>query len=222
MNIRIYQIDSELDDKRVKFCSMEETNRCGGINPAVYRKVFDGEVDCKNLEEVYEKFNTDCPPAHTGHSLSVSDIVETDGEFYFCENAGWQKVDFDSSMIAEENRLRILVVEPQKEPYVSFVRDDYRAFQQIVGGNFECLYPDEDTVLFCNEEAKLIGLEGNRRLDNGDIIAGTFFLTGDNHKGDCLSLTDKQIEKYTARFKEPEQFTREDIQDTMRMEFYSF
>jgi hypothetical protein len=222
MDLKIYQIQMEKDEKRLKFCSLNETKQYGGeINPAIYQKVFEGNVACKNLDEVFEKFNSDIPATHSGHSLSVSDIVEADGEFYFCDNTGWEHINFDSSHVPQEKTLRILVVEPHKEPYVSTVADDYKAFQNIVSGNFECIYPDEDTVIFCNEEAKLIGMEGNRRLENDDIIAGTFLLAGDNHKGDTISLTDEQITTYTARFQEPEEFTSEEVQDTVRMEFYS-
>ena len=221
MRLKIYQIDIEHDENRVKFCSLEETKKHNGeISPAIYNKVFDGEMECKNLEEVFQKFNIDTPPGHTGHTLSVSDIIETDDEFYFCDKVGFEKIDFDTSQVPEEKLLRILVVEPHKEPYVSEVRDDYRAYQKIVGGNFECIYPDEDTIIFCNEEAKLIGLEGNRKIGS-DIIAGTFFLAKDNHEGGTISLSDEQIEKYTSRFKEPEQYTSEEVEDTIRMEFYS-
>jgi hypothetical protein len=221
MKLKIYQIDIEQDENRVKFCSLEETRKYSTeINPSIYKKVFDGEVECKNLEEVFQKFNIDAPPVHTGHSLSVSDVIEAYGEFYFCDSVGFEKINFDTSQVPKENLLRILVVEPHKEPYVSGVQDDYRAFQKVLGGNFECIYPDEDTIIFCNEEAKLIGLEGNRKVDF-DIIAGTFFLARDNHEGETISLTDAQIEKYTARFKEPEQYTAEEVEDTIHMEFHS-
>jgi hypothetical protein len=117
--------------------------------------------------------------------------------------------------------LRILVVEPHKEPYIANIPDDYKSFQKIVGGTFECIYPDENTVIFCNDEAKLIGLEGNRKI-NSDIIAGTFAIAGDNHEGDTISLTDEQIEKYSARFKEPEVYTTEEVEDNCYMTFMSF
>ena len=81
--------------------------------------------------------------------------------------------------------------------------------QSIVGGYIECIYPFEDNVgIICNEEGKLIGLEPNRVLrdDEGniyDIIFGTFIVTGLT-EDDFGSLTDEQVEKYSAEFFLPE------------------
>jgi hypothetical protein len=222
MNLKIYQIDNEKDENHVNFSSLSETKQNNGeINPAIYRKVFDGEVECKSNEDVYKKFNTDIPLSHTGHSVSVSDVIEADGGFFFCDSVGFEKIEFDSSKVKQENMIRVLVVEPHKEPYIANMTDDYKAFQKIVGGTFECIYPDNDTIIYCNDEAKLIGLEGNRKI-NFDIIAGTFFIAGDNHEGETISLTDEQIEKYSERFKEPEEYTTEEVDDTCFMTFISY
>lgn len=82
MNISIYQIDHDRDENRVKFESFESTLKYQGsdkIDSAIYKKVFDGAVDCKNLEEVYTMFNINHPTEFIGNSLSVSDIVEVKG-----------------------------------------------------------------------------------------------------------------------------------------------
>lgn len=222
MNLKIFQIDIEADRQHVKFCSLSETKKHNeSVDPAIYRKVFDGEVECKNNEQVFLKFNKDIPITHTGHSLSVSDIIENDGGFFFCDSIGFEKIEFDSSKVIQEDMIRIIVVEPHKEPYLANIPDDYKTFQKIVNGTFECLYPEQDTIIFCNDEAKLIGLEGNRKI-GVDIIAGTFFVAGDDHEGETISLTDEQIEKYSERFKEPEEYTSEEVENTCFMGFMSF
>ena len=78
MKIKIYQINMDRDNGSYSFTNYENTiRRTGGeIRSGIYDCVFDGEVACKGLEEVYEKFNIDSPPGFKGHSLSVSDIVE--------------------------------------------------------------------------------------------------------------------------------------------------
>jgi len=79
MKIKIYQINQDRDKNRVKFCGLEDTEQYQGIaqiDPTLYDEVFSGEVDCKTLEGVYTLFNTDHPPFHRGHSMSLSDIVE--------------------------------------------------------------------------------------------------------------------------------------------------
>ena len=65
--------------------------------------MFDGDVECSGLEDVYAMFNETCPESFTGHSLSVSDIVEIENSdivekgFYFCDSFGFKKIDFEPS-----------------------------------------------------------------------------------------------------------------------------
>ena len=68
------------------------------INLNDYKVVYEGviipnEGPIENtLEELFEIFNIDHPKDYTGRSLSVSDIVEIDGENYFCDAFGWIKL----------------------------------------------------------------------------------------------------------------------------------
>lgn len=55
MRIRIYQIDPERDARHSMFRSYDE-NRA--INPNEYDNVFDADVDCKNIEQIFAQFNT--------------------------------------------------------------------------------------------------------------------------------------------------------------------
>lgn len=47
MRVRIYQIQSERDKKRLKFCSFTETERLGGIDPTTYQCVYAGDIQAK-------------------------------------------------------------------------------------------------------------------------------------------------------------------------------
>ena len=114
-------------------------------------------------------------------------------------------------MDGNTNLIRVLIVEPQKQPYVKDIENDFRAMQAAVGGPIEYLYLTDDAHIYCNEEGKLLGLTGNRRMDNGDVIAGTFFICGDNGYGEDISLTDEQVEQYTERFKEQEYFSYKEM-----------
>ena len=63
----------------------------------------------------------------------------------------------------------------------------------------------------CNEEGKLIGMEGNRRIGDGSsIIAGPFFICGTTEE-DFRGLTDNEVDLYMDRFKEPEQISPEEV-----------
>lgn len=99
------------------------------------------------------------------------------------------------------NKLRILVVEPEKLPYEKIIPNTLEAKQEIVGGCIECAYLNNDPsiVLVCNEESKIDNLPLNRDIGY-DIIAGTFFVVGDDEIEDFKSLTDEQIEQYKNIF----------------------
>lgn len=97
-----------------------------------------------------------------------------------------------------EDKIRVLKVEPGKIPEIVILSNTLKALQAAVGGYIEVVGLDHDSVLICNEEGKLMGLPGNRRLGN-DIIVGTFLITGKGNDDFC-SLSDKKIAQYTSRF----------------------
>ena len=94
--------------------------------------------------------------------------------------------------------IKVLVVEPGKEPYVSELSNELKPMQELVGGYIETVTLSPDAVLICNEEGKLNGLKANRRL-GGDILVGTFFISG-TYGEDFISLCGYDIKKYTKLF----------------------
>lgn len=73
MNIKIYQINDESGgDKLFKSLSGLGIKE---IDASIYEKVFEGDVDCRNLEDVYTMFNLYHPESYKGRSLSVSDVI---------------------------------------------------------------------------------------------------------------------------------------------------
>ena len=59
MNIAIYQINPDRDENNVAFLCYENLERFQGnteLRSEIYDKVFEGEVDCGTLEEVYHIF----------------------------------------------------------------------------------------------------------------------------------------------------------------------
>lgn len=96
-------------------------------------------------------------------------------------------------------KIRVLVVEPNKEPKQIKVEHTLKNLQDIVDGLIEYVELDHHTDIICNEEGKLLNMELNRKLGN-DIIAGTFIIAG-QHYGDTISLSRKQIKKYKDMFR---------------------
>ncbi|MPM17265.1 hypothetical protein SDC9_63653 [bioreactor metagenome] len=104
--------------------------------------------------------------------------------------------------------MNVLIVEPEKVPREAEIGSSLKDMQEIVDGYIEAVYPYDDPVaLVCNEEGKLNGLPLNRKLEDYDIIAGTFFICGlkeDNFD----SLPPDLMTKYKEKFAQPEQFVR--------------
>ena len=213
MRVQIYQINSERDKERQKFFDLKE-----GANPdpSIYDEVFDAEIDETDLEAIYARFNTNHHPLFRGHSLSVSDVVVMDGKANICQSVGFREVPFDVTQTQKpDNLMRVVYVEPNKPPYVAEVEDTLEGKQKAVQGYIEPVYIENDgTCLIGNEEAKLIGMEGNRRIGPSSIIAGPFFVCGTTEE-DFRGLTDEEVTKYMDRFKDPELISQDEVQSDM-------
>ena len=223
MKVRIYQINKELDTESALFMGFDFAEKHGGVAPSTYMCVFDGSLDFSDIEEVYALCNAEHPIGYYGHSLSVSDIVETDDGCYFCDSIGFKKLaDFDSSKAEPLIGRRMIVIEPHKAPYEAVIPDKLESLQDAVGGYIEITYPFEDNaIVISNEESKLIGMDGNRRV-NGQIYAGPMLISADDGSGELTHLTDEQITKYTEMFRYPEEISQEEVENDTGFTFYSF
>ena len=101
--------------------------------------------------------------------------------------------------------MKILVCEPGKHPYVKDIPHELHEMQAVVGGLIQALYfEDNDSVAaICNEEGLFLDLDWNRVVAPYGPVKGTFFICGIDFDSFC-GLTDAQIEKYKARFWDPE------------------
>lgn len=110
-----------------------------------------------------------------------------------------------------EDKITVLVVEPEKNPYKKEISNDLKSLQHEVGGYIECVYPFEEPVaIVVNEEGKLDGLPFNRALRDGngeiyDIVAGTFLIVGLTEE-DFGSLSEDLIQQFSDYFSPPEVF----------------
>ena len=112
MKIKVYQIDIERDSNIVCYMCYESTlKRAGKVDPEIYNKVFEGEVACRDLEDVYHLFNVrQKPENYFGRSMSVSDVVQVieSGSkapgFYFCDTIGFAEITFERNDAREELR----------------------------------------------------------------------------------------------------------------------
>ena len=99
--------------------------------------------------------------------------------------------------------MKILVLEPRRSPYVEEIDGSLESMQDIVGGYIEVTHDsaiEDDAVIICNEEGKLMGLEENRIITHGmhmDVICGTCFVcNAPQDSEDFEGLTDEQLDYY--------------------------
>lgn len=99
-------------------------------------------------------------------------------------------------------RIKLLVVEKDKEPYIKMVRNRLEHFRELVGGeNLEVVAFDKDSLLIFDSEANEKGLQVNRKIENLYNIRGTFIITGNNElEQDFDDLSEQLIEEYKKEF----------------------
>ena len=109
-----------------------------------------------------------------------------------------------------ENRIKVMVFEPLKEPYIENIKNVPEAYKSIVEGETEEVRLDEKTLLICNSEGKEKELVPNRTIGN-DIICGTFFLATDTGSDKYASITPMQAQFYNKRYGDAEVISQADV-----------
>lgn len=242
MRFNIYQVISEKDINKTKFRDYAHASSYGEIDPSIYRCVFRGAVPCDSIEDIYEMFNcydSDYIGTYQGHSLSMSDVVEIEESFtsergiitqkgaYYCDSVGWKNIIFDPSKCESMHGLKALMILPGEKPIETRVIDTLDSWQRAVSRRgedsmMEVTYPfDDGAVVVGNEEAKLIGMEGNRRIGES-IYAGPIFIVNDDGMGNFCDLTDEQLDKYYKMFENPEDISPEEVQKDCGFRVFGF
>ncbi len=109
------------------------------------------------------------------------------------------------------DKIKVLIIEPEKKPYVKWIENSLKSLQGEVGGCIQAIYPWNDlAAIVADDEGKLKDKPFNRALldEDGriyDIISGTFLIVGLEEESFC-SLTDEQAEKFAKLFEATEMF----------------
>ena len=124
-----------------------------------------------------------------------------------------------------EANIKVLMVEPGKHPKETMLVNELDALQKAVSigaeyqGLIEIIHLEDNICLLCNEEGKLLQLQGNRRVGR-DIIAGVFYVCKEGTDGDLCSLNDDEMEQYKKRFWEIEEYSQQDVDEAMFLRFF--
>ena len=101
----------------------------------------------------------------------------------------------------KERIIKVLKVMPGEEPVAVTLENELTALQEAVSieceerGLIEIIDLSEKVCLLCNEEGKLLNLRPNRCV-GFDIIAGVFYVCGQNRRGDLCSLSGNEMDSY--------------------------
>ncbi|OCZ50864.1 YodL domain-containing protein [Dehalobacter sp. TeCB1] len=79
-----------------KFRGFDDNKPPKGFNLNYYSEVYNGTTDGNGhdvLDKLYGIFNLSPPNDFKGHSLSISDIVILNGEYWFCDSSNWMKIE---------------------------------------------------------------------------------------------------------------------------------
>ena len=106
--------------------------------------------------------------------------------------------------------IKILKIEPKREPEVIVAENSLSSMQRLVHGYLECICLSDTAYILIDEEGKCKeNPVGNRRF-NGDVIVGTMLIVG--VKGsEFISLSDADMERYRQMFLKPEDISLEEI-----------
>ena len=227
MEIEIYQIK---DAEKKRLVAKALSDRPGftapePVDPSMYHRVFMGDVECKSPYELVFLFNTVGHRLFRGEKLGLSDVIRikslSEDVCFLYDRIGVSLIEFDTEkVLQEENLIRVLVVEPHRIPFESEIENTLEGEQKAVEGLLQYLYNGDGTITVINDESKLNGMEGNRRI-KGDVLVGPFFIAGDNGETLC-SLTNEQMSYYAERFAEPEEISREEIEEHCKIMFFSW
>lgn len=98
--------------------------------------------------------------------------------------------------MSEIKSIKVLVVEPNKDPYSLNVVNDVKPMQGIIGGYMESVTLSNRLVVICNEDGLSLGLEKNKHVVHGNLgkvsFVGTYFFAA--YEGsEFTSLTDEDV-----------------------------
>ena len=99
MKYKLYQI-KDTESCSYLFSSFNFAQQ-KGFSIYDYEVVYEGEIEDYTieyaLELLFSYFNLNFAKDYKGRSMSVSDVVELDGEYYYCDIFGFKKItDFCS------------------------------------------------------------------------------------------------------------------------------
>lgn len=122
------------------------------IDLSNYDMVYESESEHdipRMLDALFMKFNEKPPEDYKGRSMSVSDIIEVHGSYYYCDSFGWENVD--SVIIKPIIEIDLRYIELEAVSTMS-IRDE--TITHIIFDGFH-LTLSKDQLEYINEHANI-------------------------------------------------------------------
>lgn len=136
-------------------------------------------------------------------SIGVVKEIDSEGSLHMSwENGGSLALIIgvdEFEIIEKPEKIKVVIVEPEKNPYSKEIYNTLEAKQEIVGGLIQCVpsYFSNDISydFIMNDEGKLMGLPLNRFIwDKQDLVAGNLIIAkADEETGEFVSLTEDEV-----------------------------
>ena len=99
MKFKLYQIKKQLVSTGTYLFMSYNFAKNHGFDIRDYDVVYEGEIESgryieDTLENIFYMFNMQRPEDFKGHSMSVSDIVEINGEFFYTDSVGFKSLGY--------------------------------------------------------------------------------------------------------------------------------
>ncbi len=145
---------------------------------------------------------------------------------YFCDSIGWKELDFRENLAEDMDGIRVIRIEPGHPAYETCVKPDLRSLQNAVSDHgepslIEISWPlsePKGVLVIGNEEAKLIGMEGNRYIGH-ELYAGPILFARETAKGDLKGLHEKDVRNLMQVFSDAPQITQEQVRRSIGFGF---
>ena len=155
------------------------------------------ETKIKLLKETEDK-----QPILAG-TIGIVDYIDSEGQLHMKWENGRTlalipEVD-QFEIISKPEKIKVIIIETQKEPYSKEIYNILRNKQEIVGGLIQCVSSFLSDEINCdfilNDEGKIIDLPKNRVIWNGEeIVHGNMIVAKvDDSIGDFVTLSDDEI-----------------------------
>ena len=111
----------------------------------------------------------------------------------------------------KKEKIKVLMIEPKVAPVITYLKPTMKAFQKavhvgtMIKGSVEAKKVGKDVYAVFHADRWFADLEPNRRIGN-DIIAGVMYIVATDKQGFPVSLTDKQIRRYSIYIEDIEDF----------------